>query len=219
MIHDIFKSRKTGAKKELPKVKIIADIHEKNSLVIPTLIELGAEIESKSLQVGDYIINNIAIERKTFSDFISSMLSKRLQEQLNQMQQYEKRLFIIEGELNSKEIKVHPNAIKGQILAILTHYNIPIIFTKNSEDTAEYLFLLAKQQKNGVVESSLHSKIPKNPQEQKQYILEAFPNIGPKTAESLLKEFKSIRDIINAESEKLEKFIGKKAESIINLRD
>ena len=87
MIHDIF-SKKQKPNKQNESIKIIADVHEKNSLVIPTLIELGVEIEIKSLEIGDYLINNIAIERKTSSDFISSMLSKRLQEQLNQIQQY-----------------------------------------------------------------------------------------------------------------------------------
>jgi ERCC4-type nuclease len=219
MIHDIFSTKQKKQIKEENKIKVIADIHEKNSLVIPTLIELGAEVESKSLEIGDYLINNIAIERKSASDFISSMLSKRLQEQLNQIQQYEKKLFIIEGELNTSEFKIHPNAIKGQIIAILTYYNLPIIFTKNAEDTAHYLFILAKQQLNGVVESSLHARKPKTASEQKQYIIEAFPEIGPKNAEQLLKKFKSIKKIINAKPKELEKEIGKKAESIINLRD
>lgn len=219
MLHDIF-SKKEKPKSEANKIKIIADIHEKNSLVIPTLIELGAEIETKSLEIGDFIINNIAIERKSSGDFISSMLSKRLQEQLNQLQQYEKKLLILEGDINiQNNSNIHPNALKGQILAILTHHNIPLIFTKNEEDTANYLFILAKQQIKGIQESSLHSRKPKTSKEQKQYIIESFPEIGPKNAELLLKKFKSIKNIINAKEEQLIEVLGKKAESIIKLRN
>ena len=220
-LHDIFKNKSQSSTKAENKIKpkILADIHEKNSLVLANLIELGADVEIQSLEIGDYIINNIAIERKTASDFISSMISKRLQEQLNQIQQYEKKLLILEGNINSQEhSNLNPNAIKGQILAILTHYNIPIIFTKNSEESADYLLLLAKQQLNGIQESSLHSRKPESKAEQIQYIIESFPNIGPKNAKALLKKFGSIKNIINASAEELEKEIGKKAESIINLR-
>lgn len=221
-IFDIFSKKQRNPEKdyEKNKVRIIADIHEKNSLVIPNLIELGAEVNILALKVGDYLINNIAIERKTASDFISSMLSKRLQEQLNQIQQYGKKLLVIEGDLNiQKNSNINPNAIKGQILAILTHYSIPIIFTKSEKETADYLFLLAKQQIKGIQESSLHSRIPKTKQEQKQYILESFPNIGPKTAKKLLKEFKTIRNIINKSHEELEKVLGKRTQSLIDLLD
>ena len=72
----------------MKKPKIILDIHEKNSLVTAFLTELQCELITKSLEVGDYLINNIIIERKTFQDFVSSMLSKRLIEQLKNMQQY-----------------------------------------------------------------------------------------------------------------------------------
>ena len=221
MLHNIFKNKKAKQETNTDKIKpkIIADIHEKDSLILANLTELGTDLEIVSLKVADYLINNIAIERKTASDFISSMLSKRLQEQLTQIQQYEKRLLIIEGEIDLSETKIHPNAIKGQILAILTHYNTGIIFTKNSKETASYLFLLAKQQLNGIQESSFHSRKPETKGEQIQYIIESFPNIGPANAKVLLKKFGSIKNIINASPAELEKEIGKKAESIVNLRD
>ena len=50
-----------------------------------------------------------------------------------------------------------------------------------------------------------------NKKEQLQYLIEGFPGIGPKTAQKLLKEFKTIRSIINAPLEKVHKLIGKKS--------
>ena len=88
MIYNIFKNKKQEENKNLKKPIIIADIHEKNSLTLANLTELGAELQITSLQVGDYIVGDIVIERKTFQDFISSMLSKRLIQQLINMQQY-----------------------------------------------------------------------------------------------------------------------------------
>ena len=81
-------------KKEKPIVKpaIIADIHEKNSLVISELVELGIEIDFRKLQIADFIIGKTAIERKTVSDFLNSMVNKRLILQLRNLKKYQKNL-------------------------------------------------------------------------------------------------------------------------------
>jgi Fanconi anemia group M protein len=139
------------------------------------------------------------------------------------MQKYKKRLLILEGKdfelLEEKHTKLNPNAIRGMILSLSLDFQTPIIFTKDSEETAKYLILLAKRQLKGKIEFTLHSRKPSTTKEQKQYIIESFPNIGPKNASVLLKRLGSIKRIINAPQEELEKEIGKKAESIINLRD
>jgi len=214
-LFDIFKTRKKQDKKQI-KPLIIIDIHEKNSSVIANLAELGAEIEEKNLEIGDYLVGETIIERKTFSDFISSMLSKRLVEQLKNMQKYNSRLLILEGKdfesLEKSESKLNPNTIRGMLLSISLDWNTSIISTKDSEETAKYLFLLAKRQLKTVQEISLHSRIPKTKKEQKQYIIESFQGIGPKTAKKLLKKFGTIKNIINVRQEELEQEIGKKAE-------
>ena len=80
---DIFqKSEDKGKLKKKPELKITADLHEKNSLVAAELVSLGVNVEFKHLKVADYLIGDAAIERKTISDFISSMINKRLLRQL-----------------------------------------------------------------------------------------------------------------------------------------
>lgn len=99
-IFDIFSKReRTINLKNEPeeKPKIFADYREKNSLVPSELVSLGIEVEFKELKVADFIVRNVAVERKTISDFISSMINKRLLKQLEELQQYEKKLLIIEG--------------------------------------------------------------------------------------------------------------------------
>lgn len=223
MFHNIFKkitSRKDS--KEKSKLKIIADIHEKDSLILAELTsDKEIELIIQPLKIGDYLIGNTIIERKTISDFISSMISKRLIEQLNQMKQYPHQLLIIEGideqELYREDTKLNPNAIRGFILSIITNYQIPVIMTQDYKDTCKYLTVLAKQQLKPKTEISLHSRIPKTIPEQKQYILEAFPNIGPVTAKKLLKEFKTLSNTINASEEELEKILRKRAKEFKNL--
>lgn len=223
MFHDIFKKTKTENNKQ--KSKIIADLHEKNSLVSAELVELGVNVEFQHLKVGDYLIGNIAIERKTVGDFISSMINKRLLSQLEELKQYEKRLLIIEGieeqELYSDDSQgIHSNAIRGMLLHTLLEANCPILFSKDYQDTARFLFLIARRMEKTKTEISLHAKKKSlNKEEQKQYILESFPGIGPVTAKKLLKEFKNLTSIFNATEEELKKILKSKTSFFKRLLD
>lgn len=220
-LHNIFSSRKKE-NKEIPKQKVTIDYREKNSLVVSELVKLGFEVEIKELKVADYLVKDVAIERKTVSDFISSMINQRLRNQLEELQQYPNKLLIIEGieehELYSDDNSgVNSNAIRGFLLSILLKYKIPIIFTKNSEDTAKFISVLSKKQEN---ETPINPKKKSfNKKEQMQFIIEGFPGIGPKTAKKLLEEFKTIKNIINAPEEELKKILGIKSETFRKIID
>ncbi|MEK6846959.1 MAG: ERCC4 domain-containing protein [Nanoarchaeota archaeon] len=208
------------SKNKIPKTKktIIVDNRESNSLVPTELKRLGFNIEFQQLPVADYLINNIAIERKTISDFKSSIISKRIISQLNEIKQYPRHILIVEG-IESEDIysgQIHENAFRGMILAIATEFKVPLVFTKNEKDTAKYIAVLAnKKQKS---EQPIRaSKILLSEKEQIQFILEGFPNIGPASAKKLIEHFKTIKNITNASKEDLEEIIGKKAEEIYNI--
>jgi Fanconi anemia group M protein len=217
-VFDIFEKKIERKRKEEPKEKVIIDYREKNCLVPAILIRLGLEIDFRELKIADYIVKDIAIERKTVSDFLSSMLNKRLINQLNELQAYENRLLIIEGiseqelyddSLNKKGINA--NAIRGFLLSIIFKHKTPILFTKNSEDTARTIAVLAKRKEKEI--SQKKSKKAKNSKEQKQLIVEGFNGIGPKTARKVLERFKNIKGFVNASEEELKKVLGKKAET------
>ena len=217
-------SGKGFKKKNTIKPKIIIDYREKNSLVISELVSLGLETEIKELKVADYIANDVAIERKSVSDFINSMKSGRLVSQLENLQQYKDKLLIIEGideqelysdEFSEHKIRMHPNSVRGFLLSILLKYRVPIIFTKNYADTARFISVLLKKEE---AEFPLNvKKKALNKKEQMQYILEGFPGIGPKTSRKLLKKFKTIKSVISATEEELRETIGKKASHMLKI--
>jgi len=217
MLHDIFKRKKSKIKKKLKQQTIIIDNQEKNSLVPSYLTELKAKTEFKHLKIGDYLINKIIIERKTFQDFISSMIKKRLIQQLNNLKKYKQKILIIENHQDIEEQSNLNNAARGQILSILLNHQIPIVFTNSAEDTARYLHLLAKQQAKEKQEISLHSRIPKTTKQQKQYILEGFPGIGPITSKKLLKKHKTLKNIINSDEETLNPILKSKTKQFLDL--
>ncbi len=202
---NIFSTKKTKVKL---KERIIADTREKNSLVPSEIIKLGNLLEFSHLEIGDYIAGKTIVERKTFSDLQSSIINKRIFSQLENLKKYPSALLIIES---GSESFLHENAIRGFLLSCSLDYKIPIIFSKYERETAVFLSLLAKENKSP---TSLRFKPSSFSKKEKiQYILEGFPGIGPKTAQLLIKEFKTIKNIINASQEELAKVIGKKAEA------
>lgn len=214
---DIFmkKKKKQISEKQIEKRKIIIDHREKNSLVPSELLGLKANIEFQQLKVADYVIDDIAIERKTFSDLISSMINKRIFSQLEELKQYPKPLLILEGYSNTVNNGINLKAIRSFILSIALRYQIPIIFTEDAKETAEYLDILSKKKPKEVSLNVTKTGLSKN--QQLQFIIESFPKIGPKTARKLLQEKGNLKEIINCSKEDLEKLLGKKAQEIYEI--
>lgn len=218
MFHDIFSKEKTPIKKNPKLSKIIIDIHEKNSLVPSCLSSLNIPYEFQHLEIGDYLINSIALERKTISDLKSSIISKRIFEQLKNIKQYSSLLLIIEGSQSSlcnNEI-LHENAIRGFLLSLIRENQIPFILTENEKDTASYLSLLARKNNSPQI-SFRHKKLLSSPKEQALFILEGFPGIGPAKSKSLLSKFKSLKNTFNASEEELRDILGKESQEFISL--
>jgi DNA excision repair protein ERCC-4 len=218
MFEDIFqKTKKFRIQEPSTKKQIRIDFREKNSFVISELRSLNALCNVENLKVGDYIIEDLVIERKTYSDFLNSIINKRLIQQIESLKQYPQRLIIIEG--HEEEIKdrlFHKKAIRGFTLSLLLKHKIPLYFTKNSKETAELLVHLSEKKSNSN-NPLRENKKASTKKEQIQYILEGFPGIGSSTAKKLMKRFKTLKNVFNASEEEIKKEIGKKSEIFLDL--
>ena len=204
---------------------IYADSREGSSRVLRELERLNVDIKVKSLAVADYqVSDDVAIERKTNTDFVSSIMDKRLHKQAKELvDNFKKPVIIIEGsEFYSGFI--HPNAVRGALASIAVDFGIPIIPTRSPEDTAAMINRIAireQTQEKSAIQIRTEKK-PLTTWEQQIYIVESLPNIGPVTARKLLEEFKTVRGVVNASEEELKKVEGigdKIAKSIIRVVD
>ena len=127
---NIFSNKKV---KEKEKAKIIADWREKNSLVISELIGMGNAVNFEQLDIADYLVGSIAVERKTVSDMKASIIDKRIFSQLVNLKQYSEHLFILE-EGDDLLSSMSDNALRGFLLSIALKFKIPIIYTKNEKE-------------------------------------------------------------------------------------
>lgn len=218
---NIFSNKKEDSEEEKPKIKILIDNREKNSLVPSELIRLNQKIEFTQLQIGDYQLGNTIIERKTLSDLKSSIINKRIFDQINQLTSNEEISPLLIIELGDEDIYqgiIHENALRGFFLSLATNNKIPFIFSQNEKDTAKYLSVLANRKENK--EFSLRpSRVLKTQEERQQFILEGFPNIGPVKAKALLEKFKTLNAIFNASEEELKEILGKQTNDFLNLLD
>ncbi len=209
------------------KTKIFADFREKGSSVIKELIELDADLKLESLPNADYILSSrVGVEFKTVEDFVSSIIDGRLLEQIKNLKNnFERPLLMIEGVGDIYSVRnVHANAIRGMLAAITVSYGVPILYTKNFKDSAMLLHIIAKrEQEESGRDFSMHSeKRALSIRDQQEYIISSLPGVGSVLSKPLLKYFKSVKNVINAEQKELENVEGigkKKAEKIKDIVD
>lgn len=188
---------------------VFVDDREVNSLVTSYLLELGASVEVKRLAVGDFIASKrIGFERKTDSDFESSIVDGRLFSQARDLaENFENPILCVVGsDFNRLSLK----ALRGAFLSLAVDFRIPLFFFKNDRGLAEFIFQAAEREQLSPTRE-LRLRVEKKPlelSEKQQFIIESLPLVGPKTAQNLLKHFGSVEAVFSASQKELERCEG-----------
>ncbi len=202
-----FTGKREAKKEQEPEpMRIVADTREFRSEVVTALSRYGVIVESKQLDVGDYIISDrVAVERKEARDFISSLLDGRLFSQMGSLKSaYPRPVVIIEGESLHGIRNVSKEAINGALASIVIDFGIAVIFTKGAEETADLLVsMLKRENSEGHVARLRGERAGFETHEQQQFIIEGLPGVSGVLARRLLSHFGTIRAIANASVEEL----------------
>ncbi|NYT07463.1 MAG: DEAD/DEAH box helicase [Methanomicrobiales archaeon] len=206
------------------KPEIVVDDRETSSHVVERLSDLGARITIRRLESGDYAVGDrILVERKRARDFVDTLVDRDLFGQLKELAaQAIRPVLIIEGGDLYSQRDIHPNALRGTLAALSIDFGIAILFSRDEEDTAQLLMVIARR------EGERGDRAPRFParkasasfQEEMEMIIASYPDIGLKNARSLLEEFGSIRAVTGAEEEDLARVRGigeKRAHRIFEL--
>jgi len=188
-------------------ISVIADTRECRTQVVRNLSIAGVNVIPKQIEVGDYIISDkVCVERKSCRDFVESMMDGTLFRQLaNLKNSYEIPVLIVEGEDLITSRNIRPSSIYGCLASIAIDYKIPVLFSRNQKETADLILAMARrEQKEEKKDIPIRGgKKSMTLQERQQYIVEGLPNVSSILAKRLLKRFKTIRNIANAEEEEL----------------
>ncbi|MBN1386707.1 DEAD/DEAH box helicase [Candidatus Woesearchaeota archaeon] len=189
---------------------VYADLREKGSGIMKDLIGKGFSIQLKNLEVGDYVLSSrCAVEIKTVPDFVDSIIDGRLLSQLKELKKnFERPLVLLVGQEDIySQRKIHPNAIRGMFSTIALSYGIPIMQAKDSQEAASLLAIMAKrEQEQTSKDFNPHgSRKPMSQKELQEYIVSSLPGVGSGLAKPLLEHFGSVKKVMDASEERLQK--------------
>jgi len=221
-------------------MKIVVDYREGE--LINILKERFENVEKRNLTAGDIalILDNytVILERKSASDFIESVRSNRLWEQLLKLLKTEsifgkpvrRRILLLHGSI--RELTLYDfdeklwASLSGAFMEVVYVYGIPIFFVEDDQAVLTFIRILIDRESRKANESYpkerwFRRKLSEIPEkDEKIYLLSSIPGIGNELARNLLKHFGSISRIANASPDQLTMVEGigkKKAEKIYEI--
>jgi ERCC4-type nuclease len=225
-------------------MKLLVDHREQR--MVQLVEDVCEEVALTQLPIGDYVFLSeseaVVVERKTVPDFLSSVRSNRLWDQLLRMMKrktvfeypVKRRMLLIHGSFRDyfEEVKarskreplVYWSQLMGAYLEIVYVYNTPIVHVENDTAFKAFMRILVKRESAGMNDKLPSARWYMKPvkadlpvKDRKQYILSSLPYIGNRLAENLLTHFGTISSVACASVTDLQKVpkIGKKKAELI----
>src|SRR5947209_1898682 len=188
-------------------VHIRIDTQEQRS-GIPALLAAmpQAHIEVAPLRMGDYDVGGDprrVFERKTSSDFLSSLAQGRLFAQLTELRKSRfAPILLLEGDpLGVSHSQMRPESIRGALAYIAVILHVPILPSSGPSDSARLVYAAAKQCQVGHAARGPGGgrRAASLPERQMQILL-SLPGIGPVTARAVCARFRSLHDLLSADA-------------------
>ena len=193
---------------DMPEI-IVDDREDKKLLKILSEI---ANIKINRLDVGDYILSNrVGIERKSSNDFIESLIKGNLFPQILSLSNtFEVPILIVEGEDVYSIRNMDKKSIRGAIISAIVDFRIRIIFTKNPEETANFLvdISLREQKEKDRMPIVRGEKKVMSLKEKQLFIVEGLPEVSSVLSRRLLRKFGSVLGVFNADEIELKEVEG-----------
>lgn len=180
--------------------RVIVDERERQSGVPDLLSKLDVRVYYTRLAVGDYVVNpEIAAERKSIGDFVSSVYDGRLFAQASALSSsYKKPYIIVEGDVNQVSGMVKNIAsYYGAIASVTLAYDLRLMHTANPDETALAIAALVKNSRAKPIPPGLVQAPPKSKDEAQQqlYFVSSLPGVGMKLAKRMLGRYGTPRKV------------------------
>jgi Fanconi anemia group M protein len=169
-----------------------------------------------ALPSADYVLSDeVAVERKTASDFVASILDRRLFGQTTRMKVlFPRAVLIVEGDLTQVPHSIDMEAIRGALAFLTVREGITVLQLSDASETAAMLRIMARHAQERIGQPvSLREPRPPIEELYAAYLVEGLPGVGPRRARMLLAHFGSPAAIMCASAEALAQVpgIGKKS--------
>jgi DNA excision repair protein ERCC-4 len=182
--------------------RVIVDERERQSGVPDRLSKLDVRVYYSRLAIGDYVVNpEIAAERKSVSDLVSSVYDGRLFAQASALaSSYRKPYIIVEGDVTevSKLVK-NLASYYGAIASVTLAYDLRLMHTANADETALAIAALVRNSRARPIPPGLLQAPPKSKDEAQQqlYFVSSLPGVGMKLAKRMLGRHGTPRRVVS----------------------
>lgn len=190
-------------------VAVVVDLNEPEPLRLLTLDhpDVGKWRE-EVLDAADIVINGVGFERKTPSDFASSMMDGRLDAQAEKLTDaYDHAYVLIEGDFSHWDkltyTSLNPHSLRGKAASLTARYGLPVIPTSGNPDTPEghrrlidYAIRLARKHTEAPTSSFLPTGPVGRDEPAGKRMWACLPNVGPELADRLWEAFGSPVDFV-----------------------
>ena len=194
------------------KKHIILDTRENKEEFISYLADSaktkGYDIHLEALPFGDIQYGSIIVERKEINDFVSSITSDRMWEQIIHMKANPEvsSIILVSGTFKDlwKNNRDKIPQIEGAFLKILA-CGIPLKCLDNDCQLVDFTLKLFDHSK------PLEEPVKRVEKNKKMSLFMALPGVGYKSCKTLMKEFSTMEELVNDASLKdLQKILGPK---------
>lgn len=197
---------------------IVITARLRDNPVTRSLEELGTTVKFISLRRGEFVLaGRIGVKYYHRTSFLQSLKDRSIYRDIVDMKrQYAEPVMIIEGE-RGEESPRDLAAVQNARIYISIANRIPILITRDEEETAHLLFLMAAQFGSEVDETAMPAgnqtaeTTPEAPTETidpVRRILLSLPDVTPALAESLLERFGSLAALFAADVKDLKMVEG-----------
>ncbi|GGJ07789.1 hypothetical protein GCM10008995_17130 [Halobellus salinus] len=197
------------------ETEIVVDQRELDAAIAKDLSKReGIRTRLETLAVGDYVLSDrVAVERKSVADFLDTLLGgdRSLFEQIGDLSRaYARPILVLEGEGLYEERNVHPDAVRGALASLAVDFDVSVLQTGGEAETGELLRTIASREQSERDRTvSVHGeKSAKTRSEQQEYVVSSIADIGPVTAQSLLRAFGSVEHVMCAQKADLREVDG-----------
>ena len=189
------------------RVTISVDVRERRSALPSHLSELGLVVRLVTLQVGDYVVGDRVLERKTVADLHRSLTGGRLWRQVAALRQDPRSAYlIVEGpDLDAGPIPAR--AVRGALLKVLDN-GIRVLRAKTSEDSAVWIDVLAQQEWRRLAGRASRQVRQRRTVISPVGVVAAIPGIGLESARLLIAAFGSLTALAEASDDELRSVPG-----------
>lgn len=208
------------------EVKAVVDVHEPdeigNALLFHDDVD-GVAID-QPLETADIIVNGIGFERKTPSDYASSLVSSRLKGQVNAMAEtFDAAYILLEGDIGDFETLTHSQipsqSLRGSVASFAAREGVPTVFCGDLDTLVDMAVRIGRKHSEAPSQIVLPSPdVDDAPVGVRMWA--TLPHVGPELAQRLYSRFGAPTCLVGSWTKNKEKLqevegIGEKTASDI----